>query len=144
MHYCPVDPCESPKVAVICLFAALAWITHAIVVISSHLAMNNSIHWSASGKIRKPHQPRGGVNSVRGLRLRGEHTRAQSINHDRHSRQAQQNSLNRYDSEDGSLYSGTDSNASEPDHSSTRREYKGRENRGQFEYNDDGNRGIRK
>lgn len=142
---CPADPCESYKAAVICLFAALAWITLAIVGISTYLAMNNSIHWSASGEIRKPHQPRGGAKSVQGLRSGGENTRAQSVNHDRRNRQAQQNNLNRYDSEEhGSIYSGTDNNASEPDHSSTRREYKGRENRGQRQYNDDGNGGRRK
>ncbi len=137
---CPADPCESYKAAVICLFAALAWITLAIVVISTYLAMNKSIHWSASGEIRKPHQPRGGAKSVQGLRSGGENTRAQSVNHDRRNRQAQQNNLNRYDSEEhGSIYSGIDNNASEPDHWSTRRE-----NRGQRHYDDVGNGGRRK
>lgn len=57
MQSSQLDHCGSSKTAVISLAAALAWITFAIIIIGTYLAMNNSIEWSASREIQKPHEP---------------------------------------------------------------------------------------
>ena len=57
-----MDPCGSSKTAVLCLTAALVWITLAIIIIGTYLAVNNSIEWTAKRKIQESRQMPGRVN----------------------------------------------------------------------------------